>query len=94
MGARQCEFGVRFDFQDEQTCTLPTSSQIKSLNRYPEGPCTQAVYTLTPKYRCRDYLKAVHGPLYPINPIKPLKEPLKESLKESYLGTWTLRAQA
>ena len=38
----------------------------------PKGPCTQVVYTLAPKYLCRDYCKAnciwvqlfgYHGPL-------------------------------
>ena len=36
---------------------------------FPEGPCTEIVYTLAPKYLYRDYFKAkvytiwVHGPL-------------------------------
>ena len=52
---------------------------------FPKDPCAQIAHTLAPKYPNRDYFKAkvytiwVHGPLYP---IKPLKEPLQESVKE------------
>ena len=48
---------------------------------HPEGPCTQIVYTLAPKYLYRDYIKAkvstiwVHGPVYFSKPISDTFHP-------------------
>ena len=68
---------------------------------YPKGPCTQNS-VFGPNVPIQGLLSGqyiytiwVHGPLYPIKPLKePLQESLKEPLKEQciyYMGTWTLR---
>ena len=76
-------------------CCLERAAKVYScpqLDLMPQGPCSQIVDTLAPKYLHRGYLKAkvytiwVHGPLSP-KPYRTLIDPFKGTLKETLKGT-------